>query len=62
MFQDAVECLPQAPPLPKEIRPAPQPELDPNYSTETRKRQSTTHSAAFADMVKFMQERFGEGQ
>ena len=36
-FKQAVDALPQAPPLPKEIRPAPLPELNPNYTSETRK-------------------------
>jgi len=36
-FRDAVDALPEAPPLPKEIRPAPLPELNPSYSRETRK-------------------------
>ncbi len=40
-FQDAVDALPEAPPLPKEIRPAPLPELDPSYSTETRRQWAT---------------------
>jgi sialate O-acetylesterase len=36
-FRQAVDALPETQPLPKEIRPAPLPELSPSYSPEARK-------------------------